>query len=175
MKKNKKEKDELSGFEENVDSSELFEEPDSDSDALTEEELNMIRASVKNAKIDRSKLPPHDTSDRAKITRLIKQNKLVSICALFVAITLILGAVAGTVMLGSKIINLNRPYSFYYADKKPVEIKASDAIINGMLYIDMYKVAELTGMIVSGNETRVQFTSGNGTSLFFENKEEFVL
>ena len=47
-------------------------------DALSPEEIEMLKASMESAKVDRSKLPPHDTSDRAMLVRFIKKNLPIS-------------------------------------------------------------------------------------------------
>ena len=67
------------------------------SDSLSKEEIAMLKKSVESAKIDRSKLPPHDTSDKATFFRYIKQNKLLAGIALFVAVALVVGAIGGSV------------------------------------------------------------------------------
>ena len=145
-------------------------------DALSPEEIEMLKASMESAKVDRSKLPPHDTSDRAMLVRFIKKNLPISICALFVAVTLIIGAVSGCVILASKVISVNRPYTYEFADKKPEEYSAREVVIDGVLYVDMMRIAECTKMIISGTESRVQFTSvGNTSSLLFEDGKDYAL
>ena len=42
-----------------------FSEPEEQADALSDEELAMLKASIESAAVDRSKLPPHDSSDKA--------------------------------------------------------------------------------------------------------------
>ena len=60
-----------------------FSEPDEQIDALSDEELSMLKASIESAAVDRSKLPPHDRSDKARFFRFIKKNKLLTVCSLF--------------------------------------------------------------------------------------------
>ena len=144
-----------------------FSEPEEQAEPLSEEELALFKASIQSAKIDRSKLPPHDNSDKARFFRLIKKNKLLAACSLFLAIALVAGAIFGCYVGISAIIRSNRKFKFTI-DQEKYELSKKDAVINDVLYIDMRKIADTTGMMLSGTESKIQFTSKNGTYIIFE-------
>ena len=146
----------------------VFFEEETEADALSEEELSMLKASVESAKIDRSKLPPHDRSEKAKFFRLIKGNILLTVCAIFVCVALLAGVVFGAVFGISRLIENNRKYTFIIGDLEEYEVAAKSAVIDDILYVDMRKIAAHTNMMISGTESRIQFTTKNGTYMIFE-------
>ena len=175
MKKRKKPSDfahddGLGGFQ---DSS--FSSPKKGEEALSYEEIQMLQAGLRQSGEDRSQLPPHDTSDRAKLFRYIRKNKLVSAAAIVVLLAILAG-------IGFGIFGLisywnNRPntsdFTIQLGETEPYTVKYSDAVRDGVLYIDMVKVAEFTdAMIVSGTKTNRKFTASDGTSIRFEQGSE---
>lgn len=143
-------------------------------EALSEEELSMLKASIESADIDRSKLPPHDTSDKANFFRLIRSNLVFSIIAIIVAIALIVGAIGGSALLVIKYLNYHRDFSIVIGDNEPYAKPYKETVINGIIYIDLREIADYTSMITSGSKSRIQITSDNGTYLLFENESEYV-
>ncbi len=145
------------------------------SDALSDEELSVLRASIEGAQIDRSKLPPHDTSDKATFFRFIKSNSLLAIASVIVAVAIVVGAVAGSVFLALNFLEYTRKYTVVIADEDPYTVDRQDAVIGDVLYVDMVKLADIVGLTVSGSESRIQFTSiKNGSYLLFEDGSEYV-
>ncbi len=175
MKKNKNENyniDELSDME---NESEEREEPASADGGLSDEELEMLKASVASAKVDRRKLPPHDTSDKATLFRLIKSNALFTVAAVIVAAAIVLSVVGGSAFLVIKLINDHKDYTVVIGDDEPYKVDKKDAVIDGVLYIDMRRIAAYAGLTLSGSPTRMQFTSiKNGSYLLFENNSEYA-
>ena len=57
---------------------------------LSEQELEMLRASVQSEKVDRSKLPHYDNSDKAKFFRYVKKNKTFAAAAVVVLVCIAL-------------------------------------------------------------------------------------
>ena len=145
------------------------------SDALSDEELAILKASIEGARIDRSKLPPHDTSDKATFFRFIKSNRLLTVASVIVAVAIVVGAVAGSALLAANFLEYTRKYTVVIADEDPYTVDRQDAVIGDVLYVDMVKFAEIVGLTVSGSDSRIQFTSiKNGSYLLFENGSEYV-
>ena len=80
------------------DKKNLFTDTDSDRTPLTEEEIRMLRSEIGRAGVDRSALPPHDTSAKAKLFRFIKRNKVFSSSVIAIAILLVVSAVIFTLI-----------------------------------------------------------------------------
>lgn len=151
-----------------------FSEPEEKVEPLSEDELALLKASIQGSKIDRSKLPPHDNSDRAKLFRLIKKNKLLAVCSLFLAVVLVAGIIFGCVVGISALIKSNRKYTLVIDGETQYEISKKEAVINDVLYIDMRKIADATEMMLSGTESKIQFTSKNGSYIIFENENGYA-
>ncbi|MBE6666679.1 MAG: D-alanyl-D-alanine carboxypeptidase family protein [Ruminococcaceae bacterium] len=152
-----------------------FSEPEEKVEPLSEDELALLKASIQGSKIDRSKLPPHDNSDRAKLFRLIKKNKLLAVCSLFLAVVLVAGIIFGCVVGISALVRSNRKYTFVIDGETQYEISKKEAVINDVLYIDMRKIAHATEMMLSGTESKIQFTSKNGSYIIFENENGYAI
>ena len=144
-----------------------FSEPDEPIDALSEEELSMLKASIEGAAVDRSKLPPHDRSDKAKFFRFIKKNKLLAVCSLFLAVVLIAGVCFGCYFGISSLIKSAKKYEIDI-DGESYKLSKKDTVIGDVLYVDFRKIASATDMMLSGTESKIQFTSKNGTYVIFE-------
>ncbi len=163
------EREPTDGFEDSADGSEGGTDPKKGDDALSEEELAWIRSSVEGAQVDRSKLPPHDTSDRATFFRFIKSRPMLAVASVIVAIAIVIGAVAGCALLVSDLLSRFQSYNIVIADNDPYRVSQSDAVINDVLYVDMHKIAEATGLVIGGSYSNPQFASiKNSTSLVFE-------
>ena len=144
--------------------------------ALSEEELAMLKASISSAKIDRSTLPPHDTSGKATLFRLMRSNMLFTVAAIIVAASMVFAVAAGTAIFSIKLINDLRSYTVIIGEDEPYKVGAADAVIDDVLYVDMRKIAAHVGLTLSGSPTRMQFTSiKNGTYLLFENENEYAI
>ena len=135
----------------------------------------MLRSGLGQSGEDRSQMPPHDTSGRANVMRFARKNKLVAAAALVIALAILAGAGLGVFWVISYWNN--RPnksdFTIQLGETKPYTVKYSDAVRDGVLYIDMVKVAEFTdSMIVSGTKTSRKFTASDGTSIRFEQGSE---
>ena len=147
-----------------------------ESSALSEEELAILKASVESARVDRSTLPPHDTSGRANLFRLIRSNIVFTVAAIIVAAAIVLSVAGGTAILGIRVFNSLKSYTIIIGEDEPYRVDVSDAVIDGVLYVDMRKIATHAGLTLSGSPTRMQFTSiKNGTYLLFENENEYAI
>ncbi|MBQ8850093.1 MAG: D-alanyl-D-alanine carboxypeptidase family protein [Clostridia bacterium] len=155
--------------------SEAEQKTEDTSDALSEEEIAILKASIASAKVDRSKLPPHDTSEGATFLRLIRSNIIFTVAAIIVAAAIALSAVGGTVFLVSKLLSYHRDFTIVIGEDEPYTVDYNDAVIDDVIYIDLRKIAAHTGLTLSGSSTKMQFTSiKNGTYLLFENESEYA-
>ena len=161
----------------NADDTDAMPEPDAEGsiDALSPEEIAMIKASVSSARVDRSKLPPHDTSEKATLFRLIKSNVVLTVAAVIVAVSIVLGAIGGAIFGVSALLSYHRDFKIVIGEDDPYKVDYDEAVINGVLYIDLRRIATHTGLTLSGSPTKMQFTSiKNGTYLLFENESEYA-
>jgi len=163
---------------EDIEDKDTYSEPESDENigALSDDEMAMLKASIESAKIDRSKLPPHDTSDKAMFFRFLRSNILLTVASVIVAVAIVLSAIGGSVFLAIKLFNYHRDFTIVIGEDDPYKIDYDDAVINGVLYIDFKKIAAHTGLISSsGSPTGIQFTSPkDGSYLKFENESSRV-
>ncbi len=176
MKKKKR----VSAFDTDpVSETELSENPIGEDrlDSLSSDELTLLKTSIAGSGEDRSQLPTHDQSDRAQLIRLMKKNKPVAAAVLIVVLALVIGLVVGTVMLVSYWIN--RPntseFSFVFGDEEPYTVPYRDAVRDGILYVDLKKLAPAFGITISGSEEKLTFTVSNNTYLRLENNSEYAV
>ena len=142
---------------------------------LSEEEISLLKESIGSARIDRRELPPHDQSGVAGISRFVKKNAVLSVAAFIIAIAIVISAVGGTAYLALTLFNNMKDYTVIIGDDEPYKVSVSDAVIGDVLYIDLRRIADHTGLTLSGSATKIQFTSiKNGSYLLFENDSEYV-
>ena len=145
---------------------------------LSPEELKMLSSEISRNETDRSQLPPHDNSDRAKAKRFMKKNLFFTVSAVIVVIAILVCSVFGVVALVKKIAA--RPntsdYKIYLGNKKqPYTVSYKDAVLDGVLYLDVRKFAAYAGLVVSGSETKIKFTASDYEYLRFEDKSEYAV
>ena len=70
---------------------------------LSYDELTMLHAELRNSGEDRSKLPPHDTSDRANAIRFAKKNPLFIACMALLLLAILAALVFGGIMLAKHL------------------------------------------------------------------------
>ena len=138
---------------------------------LSDEELELVKASIASQRVDRSKLPHYDNSLWARFRRYVKNNKLFSaICAvLAVCIVTVLSL---CIVFAVNKINENKvntdDFTIILGDEK-YTVEYDKAVRDGIFYIDMMKIAKYTDMTVSGSDTSVKFTAAQNNYLRFEN------
>ena len=156
--------------DEDIDS-DLQENDEDISDRLSEEELAVLKASIDAAKVDRSKLPHHDNSDRAVFIRFIKSHMVLAVASAIVASAILLSAMGGALYLGIKAFYYHRDFNIVIGDEEPYKMDYDEAIIDGVLYLDFYKIAKYMGLTISTPEDGMQFTSrADGSYLLFRDK-----
>ena len=145
-------------------------------ESLSREELVMLRAQIQNSGEDRSKLPPHDTSDRANAVRFAKRNPLFIASMITILLLLIAAMIFGGIMLAKHLASRPNTSDFtIYLGTEAYEMPYEEAMRDGTLYVDMKKIATFAGMITSGSEQRVKFTASSDQYLRFENDSEFAV
>ncbi len=145
-------------------------------EALSHEELTMLRREQKESGEDRSQFPPHDTSDRAHVFRFFKRNKAIAVSAVIILVALLAGIALGVFALVSYIQSRPNTSDFWLilGDGKPITVSYEDSVRNEILYVDMKKIAEYTGMTVSGSKTKLQFTVDRQNYFRVENGSSIV-
>ena len=148
--------------------------PSQSPNALSEDELRVLRASVSSQKVDRSKLPHYDNSGKARALRYAKKNKtFVAVCAALIALCLIIVCLCVALAVKKAKENYVNKSDFTIIlgdDKYTVEYK--DAVRNDVLYVDMYKIAKYAELVRTGSSSNVKFTADEDNYLRFEDKAE---
>lgn len=147
----------------------------SEESPLSKEELEMLKKSIESSE-DRSKLPPHDTSDGANAMRFAKKNPVLVVSAVIIAVAIIAVTVLGILLAIKR--SSEKPCTDDYTIYLGTEfytVKYENANINGVLFIDMKKIAEFAGLITSGSRDRIKFTFDDNNYLRFENNSEFAV
>ena len=141
---------------------------------LSDEELQMLRNSIASERIDRSRLPHYDNSDKAKFIRYVKRNKA------FAALCIILSLCVVTLMVIFAVMAVNKAmankvntddFTIILGDKS-TKVKYKDAMRGGILYVDMYEIAKYAGLTRTGSTSSVKFTADDNNYLRFENGEQ---
>ena len=141
---------------------------------LSEQELEMLRASVQSEKVDRSKLPHYDNSDKAKFFRYVKKNKTFAAAAVVVLVCIAL-VLTLCVVFAVKHANENRvnkdDFTIIVGNEK-YTVKYKDAVRGGVLYIDVLRISKYADLIRTGSDDKVKFTSSENNYLRFENDSD---
>lgn len=143
---------------------------------LTPEEIKLLGARLKQTGEDRSKLPPFDNGEKAKAVRYAKKNVIVTVSAIVLAAAMLTAFILLAVFIykeSSGGINKS-DYTFVFGKTKYTE-KYKDTVINGILYIDMNRIAAYTGMTMSGSAEKIKYTASDSMYLKFENNSEYAV
>lgn len=156
--------------------------PSPEENRLSEEERSFLRSSLQGAGEDRSKLPPHDTSDRAYLFRFMRKNPLLSAASIFLIVALLAGAILGIFLLvravttpTDTLLQKNKPITVIYGDGKPKEIAYDEWVIDGIFYVDLWEIADFCDLTVSGNSRRLRFTSDADSYLLIETEDIYAI
>ena len=150
-------------------------EDSSQVEKLSEKERYVLRKSVEGAKIDRSKLPPHDTSDRAHVLRFIKENIVLTVSIVLVIALLITSFCILFAVIADR--NADKPCTDDFVvtlGEETYKIKYKDAVVDGVFYIDIRPIAKYADMTVSGSAKKIKFSGEHGTYIQFENGYDFA-
>ncbi len=140
---------------------------------LSEEELAMLKSSISSEKIDRSTLPHYDNSDKARLWRYIKKNKIFSVACITLAVLIVASLALCIVFAMKKAASKPNTDDFtVIMGNEKYTVKYKDAMRSDVLYIDMYRVARFAELTRSGSDTTVKFTADEDNYLRFENGEQ---
>ena len=141
-------------------------------DRLEAEELALLRTQE-----DRSTLPPYDTSDVASAKRFAKRNPLLIVSAAVILLALIASAVIGCVMLGKYLAGQpsRADFTLMLGEDEFFKLDYDHVMRDGVLYLDMRRIAPYAGMITMGSAERVKFVFSDDQYLRFQNESELAV
>ncbi len=134
---------------------------------LSDEELAMLKAS-QEGEIDRSTLPPHDNSDKAKAKRYVKKNKW-SVLFVIVTVFLLLAVIASLIIINIKNKASTADFTITLLDGEEYTVPYDEAMIDDVLYLDLIKIAEYADLVISGDPSTPKITCPDNTYVRFEN------
>ena len=142
---------------------------------LSPEEERMLRAQTAKAQVDRSKLPPHDTSERANTVRFLKKNIVLTVAIAAITLLLIASIVLLVLVIADK--NSDAPCDDDFKvtmGEEEFTLKYKDSVVDGVFYIDIKPIAEYAELTASGSDSKIKFTGADGTYIQFENGYNFA-
>ncbi len=140
---------------------------------LSQDELDMLKKSIDSEDVDVSQLPHYDNSDKAKLVRYIKKNKIFSAVCISLAVLIIVSLVLCVVFAVGKAADRPNTDDFTVTlGSEKYTVKYKDAMRSGVLYIDMYRVARFAELTRTGSDISVKFTADEDNYLRFENGEQ---
>ena len=144
-----------------------------DTENLSAEELSMLRTAARQSVQERGDLPYHDNSEAAQVKRVIKQNKAFSAVTAFVVVGLIALVVLGIVLLVAFFGNRpNRSdFTVYLGDEEPYTVPYNQCVRDGVLYVDLRRIAKQVDLTVSGSGNKLRFTGSDNNYVQFEKGE----
>ncbi len=151
--------------------------PSEDSEPLDAEEWALLRGGE-----DRSKLPPHDTSDRAHVFRFARKNKVVSVSVIVIAAILLFGLILGGILLFHALfaptdtqLQKGDTITLRFGEDEPLEFDYDELVREGVFYVNLWDFADYFDLTVSGSQSRLRFTADDGESyLLLENGDEYA-
>ncbi len=147
---------------------------DIDAAPLTEEEIEMLRAS-REGELDRSTLPPYDTSDIAEAKRYAKKHLWP---VLFVSGTILilvaLMAVLGFVLFRNLSGAPSKDDYTVTLGEEEIMLDYKEHTRNGVFFFDMRQIASYADLIISGGDGRMKLTCPDGTYVRFENGSDIA-
>ena len=157
----------------------FFKEP---RNPLSADELTVLEAGMEHMDDDRSKLPPHDSSEHAPIWRFVRNHKLLVALGLLLALALLTGIVIGTVLLVNHLtsptdtqLQKNKPITLIFSGKDPITLEYASVVKDDVFYVDMMTVADHTDLMVSGTAKRLCFEGSDSSTLLLENGKNYAV
>ena len=138
--------------------------------ALSPEELELVRKSVEADKTARKRLAPYDNSEKARLVRYTKKNKAFSLIVSALIVLLVIVLAFGGVFIYRSLSNRENKDDFTVIIGDDTYVSPyKSTVIDGDVYVDMYKIAQYASFTISGSDTRVKFTADEDNYLKFEN------
>ena len=117
----------------------------------------------------------YDNSARAKTLRYIKKNKLFSLSLALSAILLVVVLVFVTTHFIAMIGDSPNTSDYtVYLGNEQYTVKYKDAVKDGVVLIDMRRVAKFSSLSVGGSDTNVKFSASDTQYLGFTNDSEIA-
>lgn len=145
---------------------------DKEQKGLSDDEIEMLRSGLTGS----SGAGYYDNSPKAVAIRYIKKNKLFSASVALAAILLVVVLVFVTVFFIGKISDRPNTSDYtVYLGNEHYTVKYKDAVKDGVVLIDMRRVAEFSSLSVGGSDTNVKFSASDTHYLKFTNESEVAL
>ena len=151
---------------------------DEKADVLSPDELNILKDRFDEAP-DRSQIPPPNKKPN-KLLAFAKKNTVaaVIISVLLVSIIAVL-ILASVYIVKNFMLNNTSDYVFVFETfgkkNEEVEYDYDTIVINDVLYVDMHKLAEFSGMSVSGSAETRKFIAADEHYIKFINNSEYAV
>ena len=139
-------------------------------DALTEEELSLLQQSMSANKGNRRLMARQQRTGKARLVRYIRKNKIFAVTCVILAVCMVTLLILSAVFVAGIIKNRENTDDFtVFLGDDSYTAKYKDVMRDGILYVDMRRIAEYTDLIVTGSATSVKFTYDEDNYLRFEN------
>ena len=142
---------------------------------LNDAELQMLRSRAEELD-DRSIIPPPERKKQNKLIKFAKNNTVATVVVSVLILALISSLILLAVYLGGGVNNDD--YTFIYGEgvkAEEIKVKYEDTVINGVLYVDMNKLAEFAGLSVSGSEESMKYIGADDNYIKFTNELEYAV
>lgn len=151
---------------------------DEKADALSQDELDLLKDRFDELE-DRSQIPPPNKKQN-KLIAFVKKNPVTfAIIAVLIVSVLAVLILASIYIVNSFLLNNTSDYVFVYETfgKEPEEVEYDyeTVMINDVLYVDMNKLAEFSGMSVSGSAGTRKFIVSDEHYIKFINNSEYAI
>ena len=139
-------------------------------DALTEEELSLLQQSMSANKGNRRLMARQQRTGKARLVRYIRKNKIFAVTCVILAVCMVTLLILSAVFVAGILKNRENTDDFtVFLGDDSYTAKYKDVMRDGILYVDMRRIAEYTDLIVTGSATSVKFTYDEDNYLRFEN------
>lgn len=139
-------------------------------DALTEEELSLLQQSMSANKGNRRLMARQQRTGKARLVRYIRKNKIFAVTCVILAVCMVTLLILSAVFVAGILKNRENTDDFtVFLGDDSYTAKYKDVMRDGILYVDMRRIAEYTDLIVTGSATSVKFTYDEDNYLRFQN------
>ncbi len=142
---------------------------------LNSAEFRMVRSRMAQLNEDRSAIPPPEPKKQNRLLRFIKKNKAVSAVIAILILSAVTSAVLLGIFLGDKAArNSKKDYVFTFG-KEEVKYEYEKIVIDGILYVDMNRLAEYAEIPVSGSEESMKYFLSDTMYLKFTDESDYAI
>ncbi len=144
-------------------------------EALNSDELNLVRSRYEQLDDDRSKIPPPNQKEDSKLVKLIKKNKLASAVIFILTFAVILSVILLCVYSATASPKENTDDYLFFFGEEEIKYKNERIVINGVLYVDMVKLASYAELSYSGSNNTMKYIASEGEYIKFTNESEYAV